>query len=167
MAIFYFFWLLWHRIFHITLQHSMQHALVTPSTYPGSCINLLFPHTSFGGKSFLIFVIIDLTVDLKLICIIDLSDLVNSLIFSNSTPGWHNYSLWGLLFQFHGQLALKFHWVKMCLYFELLLTLLTLHLNISVMPKPVYLLTMQEAYKEYNSLTDLIWAKYEQLDSGK
>ena len=35
------------------------------------------------------------------------------------------------------------------------------------MPKPVYLLTVQEAYNEYNSLTDLIWAKYEQLDSGK
>ena len=36
----------------------------------------------------------------------------------------------------------------------------------SVMPKPVYLLTVQEAHKEYNSLTDRIWAKYEQLDSG-
>ena len=36
----------------------------------------------------------------------------------------------------------------------------------SVMSKPVHLLTMQEAHKEYNSLTDIIWAKYEQLDSG-
>ena len=35
------------------------------------------------------------------------------------------------------------------------------------MPKPVYLLTMQETQKEYNSLTDQIWAKYEQLDSSK
>ena len=35
------------------------------------------------------------------------------------------------------------------------------------MPKPVYLLTVQEAHKEYNSLTDQIQAKYEQLDSGK
>ena len=35
------------------------------------------------------------------------------------------------------------------------------------MPKPVYLLTMQEAHKEYNSLTDQIQAKYEQLDSGE
>ena len=35
------------------------------------------------------------------------------------------------------------------------------------MPKPVYLLTVQEAHKEYNSLTDQIWTKYEQLDSGK
>ena len=35
------------------------------------------------------------------------------------------------------------------------------------MPKPVYLLTVQEAHKEYNSLTDQIRAKYKQLDSGK
>ena len=33
------------------------------------------------------------------------------------------------------------------------------------MPKPVYLLTVQEAHKEYNSLTDQISAKYKQLDS--
>ena len=35
------------------------------------------------------------------------------------------------------------------------------------MPKLVYLLTVQEAHKEYNSLTDQIWAKYKQLDSGE
>ena len=35
------------------------------------------------------------------------------------------------------------------------------------MPKPVYLLTVQEAHKEYNSLTDWIQAKYKQLDSGE
>ena len=35
------------------------------------------------------------------------------------------------------------------------------------MPKPVYLLTVQEAHNEYNSLTDQICAKYEQLDSGE
>ena len=35
------------------------------------------------------------------------------------------------------------------------------------MPKLVYLLTVQEAYKGYNSLTDQIWAKYKQSDSGK
>ena len=37
----------------------------------------------------------------------------------------------------------------------------------SVMPKPVFLITVQEAHKEYNSLTDKIRAKYEQLDSCK
>ena len=35
------------------------------------------------------------------------------------------------------------------------------------MPKLVYLLTVREAHKEYNSLTDQVRAKYEQLDSGK
>ena len=35
------------------------------------------------------------------------------------------------------------------------------------MPKPVFLMTVQEAHKEYNSLMDQIRAKYEQLDSGK
>ena len=35
------------------------------------------------------------------------------------------------------------------------------------MPKPVFLMTVQEAHKEYNSLTDQIWAKYKQLDSGE
>ena len=35
------------------------------------------------------------------------------------------------------------------------------------MPKAVYLLTVQEAHKEYNSWTDQIQAKYEQLDSGE
>ena len=37
----------------------------------------------------------------------------------------------------------------------------------SVMLKQVYLLTAQEAHKEYNSLTNQIWAKYKQLDSGE
>ena len=32
------------------------------------------------------------------------------------------------------------------------------------MPKPVFLMTVQEAHKEYNSLTDQIRAKYEELD---
>ena len=35
------------------------------------------------------------------------------------------------------------------------------------MPKPVYLMTVQEAHKEYNFLMDKIRAKYDQLDSGK
>ena len=32
------------------------------------------------------------------------------------------------------------------------------------MPKLVFLMTVQEAYKEYNSLIDQIQAKYELLD---
>ena len=35
------------------------------------------------------------------------------------------------------------------------------------MPKPVYLMTVQEAHKVCNYLMDKIRAKYEQLDSGK
>ena len=31
----------------------------------------------------------------------------------------------------------------------------------------LFLMTLQEAHKEYNSLTDQIRAKYKQLDSGK
>ena len=34
------------------------------------------------------------------------------------------------------------------------------------MPKPFFLMTVREARKEYNSLTDQVWAKYKQLDSG-
>ena len=63
------------------------------------------------------------------------------------------------------QLALKFLWVKTCFFLHP--QHYKLHLNRSVMPKPVSLLTVQEAHKEYSSLTDQIRAKYEQLDSGK
>ena len=38
---------------------------------------------------------------------------------------------------------------------------------ITVMSKPVFSMTVQEAHKEYNSLSDEIWAKYKQSDSGK
>ena len=63
------------------------------------------------------------------------------------------------------QLALKFHWVKTCFFQHL--RHYKLHLNRSVMPKPVSLLTVQEAHKEYSSLTDQIRVKYKQLDSDK
>ena len=35
------------------------------------------------------------------------------------------------------------------------------------MPKQVFLMTVHEAHKEYNSLIDQIQAKYELLDSGE
>ena len=35
------------------------------------------------------------------------------------------------------------------------------------MPKVVFLMTVQEAHKEYNSLIDQIQATYELLDSGE
>ena len=37
----------------------------------------------------------------------------------------------------------------------------------SVMPKPVFFMTVQQAHKEYNSLMDKIRTKDKQLDSGK
>ena len=92
---------------------SMQHVL-TVSTYPGSCKTCLFCMPGFGLKVSFISNHWPKkwpTTHLH----ISLFDLVNPLIFANSYPGWHNYSLWGLLFQFSqsvGQLALKFHWVK-------------------------------------------------------
>ena len=36
-----------------------------------------------------------------------------------------------------------------------------------IMPKPVFLMTVHEAHKEYNFLIDQIRAKYELLDSGE
>ena len=47
------------------------------------------------------------------------------------------------------------------------LKLLNLHFIDLIMPKPVYLMTVQEAHKEYNSIIDQIRAKYELLDSGE
>ena len=35
------------------------------------------------------------------------------------------------------------------------------------MSKPVYLMTVQETHKDYNTLIDQIWAKYELLDLGE
>ena len=64
----------------------MQH-VSTVLTYPGSCKTCFFCTPVFGGKVFLIFPIMYLIVDLKFICIIGLSDLINSLIFANSCPG--------------------------------------------------------------------------------
>ena len=127
--------------------------------YPGSCKTCFFCVPVFGRKFFLIFPIIYLRDGLRSNLHIGLSDLLNPLIFGDSCPGGHNYSLFGLLFQFHSQLALKFHWVKTWIFniFDI-----TNYIEIaqSIMPKPVYLLTVQEAHKEYNSLMDQIWAKY-------
>ena len=146
---------------------SMQHVVLTPLTYPGSCKSCFSHIPVFGRKVFLIFPIIYQTVDLKLICIIGQPNLINSLIFVDIYPGSHIYSLWGFLFQFHGQLALKFHTEQTCCFFWPFWHTKYIKITQSVMPKPVYLLTMQEAHKEYSSLTDQIRAKYGQLDSGE
>ena len=160
------------NVFDIILQRacSMKHESSTSLTYPGSCKNCFFQIPVFVGKSFLIVPIIYQTVDLKLICIIGQSDLVNPLISANSCPGWHIYSLWGFFSIFTvcwSQLALKFYWDKTCAFLMSFDITNYIEITWSVMPKPVFLMTVQEAHKEYNSLTDQIWARYEQLDSGE
>ena len=69
---------------------------------------LAFSTYQFSRKVPLIFPITDLTVDLKLICIIGLSDLVNPLISADSYPGWHIYSLWGFFSSFTVSWLLNF-----------------------------------------------------------
>ena len=86
---------------------SMQYALSPPSTYLGSCKTCFFHIPVFGLKVSLIFPIIYLTVDLRSNLHIVLSHLVNLFWMTQ-------LNLWALLFQFQGQLALKFHWVKTC-----------------------------------------------------
>ena len=141
MAIFYFFRLLRHRIFHRTLQDTMQHAACSfdPFNIPWILQKLLFLHTSFWQEDFL-----------------------------NICNPWMTHLLTlGLLFQFHGQLALKFHTGQMCCFFWPFWHTKYIEIIRTVMPKPIFLMTVQEAHKGYNSLTDQIQAKYEQLDSGE
>ena len=74
--------------------------------------------------------------------------------------------LGGFFFIFTVQLALKFHWYQTCFFLACIDSVdITNYTEItwSVMPKPVYWLTVQE----YNSLTDQIQTKYKQLGSGK
>ena len=68
-----------------SLSCCMQHVL-TVSTYPGSCKTCFSHIPVFGRKVFLIFPIIYLTVDLKLICIIGQSDLINSFDLCQYLP---------------------------------------------------------------------------------
>ena len=71
------------------------------------------------------------------------------------------------------KLALKFHWDKTCFFLahidnvDITNSIEITQIKQSILPKPVFLMTVQEAHKEYNSLTDKIRAKYEQLDSGE
>ena len=139
--------------------YSMQHVVLTPSTYPGSCKSCFSRIPVFGRKVFLIFPIIYQMVDLKLICMIGQPDLINSLIFADIYSGWHIYSLWGFLFQFHGQLALKFHWDKTCLYFDLLSTLSTLQITLKLLDQSCQNQSFWWLCRRLTgSTTDQIWA---------
>ena len=93
---------------------------------------------------------------------------MKNLIFANIYPGWHIYLLWSFLFQFHGsEISLRQDMLVFWASFDPFNITNYIEITLSVMPKPVFLMTVQEAHKEYNSLTDQIRAKYEQLDSGE
>ena len=100
---------------------SMQHVFSTPSTYPGSCKSCFSCIPVFGRKISLIF------------------PIIYHIAHLHNWPTWPSYPFdlcwqlsWmtclavseGILRSFP-QLALKFHWDKTCLYFELLSTILT------------------------------------------
>ena len=73
------------RMAPYVIQCSMQHES-TMLTYPGSCKTCFSAYQFLMGKVSSIFPIIDLIGDLKLICINDLSDLLNTLISADSCP---------------------------------------------------------------------------------
>ena len=68
------------------------------------------------------------------------------------------------------QFAHRFHRVQTCFGIfdlsDIKITKFTLNSDL-IMPKPVHLMTVQEAHKEFNTLIDQIRAKYELLDSGE
>ena len=151
-------------------------ASLTSSTCPGSCKICFFHMPVFGGKVSFIFLTIDLIVDLNLICINGLSDLVSPLIFADSCPGWHNYPvLTGLTVNMSNSLSLLIDFTEIRpvlasstsigkviggpLFLNSEYWNLYLYLSDLIMSKPVFLMTVQEAHKEYNSIIDQIRAK--------
>ena len=110
----------------------------------------------------------------KLICIFGLYDLVKLFDLSRQHPGWHSYPvLTSLAVKMSNSLSLLIYFTEirpvLASLTYLTLKLLTQYLYLSdlIMPKPFFLMTVQEAHKEYNSVIDQIWAKYELLDSGE
>ena len=137
----------------------MQHGPSTPLTYPGSCKTCFSHKPVFGGKISLIFPIIYQIAHLH-------KWPIWPLILPTAVLDGRFTHFGGFFFIFTGQLALKFYWDKTC-FFRHLRHYKLIEITWSVMPKPVSLLTVQEAHKEYSSLTDQIRAKYKQLDSGE
>ena len=86
-------------------------------------------------------------------------------------PELSSFNWFGSKNEQFSQFAHIFHRDQTCLASSTspTLKLLTQNLYLSdlIMPKPVFLMTVQEAHKEYNSLIDQIRAKYELLDSGE
>ena len=85
-------------------------------------------------------------------------------------PDLSSFNWFGSKNEQFSQFAHIFHRDQTCLASPTspTLKLLTnLYLSDLIMPKLVFLMTVHEAHKEYNSLIDQIRAKYELLDSGK
>ena len=137
----------------------MQHGPLTPPTYPGSCKTCFSCKPVFGGKISLIFPIIYQIAHLHKWPIWPLI-LPTAVLdgrfthFGASFP----FSRVNWLLNFIETRRASFNTSDITNYIEI---------TWSVMPKPVSLLTVQEAHKEYSSLTDQIRAKYEQLDWGE
>ena len=145
----------------ILLHQQCQHV-----AYPGSCKSCFSRILVFGGKVLLIFPIIYQIAHLYTwpTWPDELFDLCWNL------PWMTQLLTLGASFpvsQSIDQFALKFHWVKMCFGCINSVDIEITYKLLSVMPKLVFLMTVQEAHKEYSSLMEKIRAKYEQLDSGE
>ena len=142
---------------------SMQHGLLTPPTYTGSC-KVAFLANQFWWEDSL-----NISDHLP-----DSWPELSPLIFADSCPGYQNYPvLTGLAVKLTNSLSslIDFREIRPVWHFDTSNIEITYKFIFTVsdliMPKPVYLLTVHEAHKEYNSLIDQIWAKYELLDSGE
>ena len=143
---------------------SMQQCISDIFDMPWILQNLLFSQTSFWQESFL-----HVSNHWP-----DSWPELSPLIFAKSCPGCQNYPvLTGLAVKMSNSLSLLVDFTEIRPVLASLMSptlkLLTQNLYLSdlIMPKPVFLMTVQEAHKEYNSLIDQIQAKYELLDSGR
>ena len=152
------------NVFDIILHKvcSLQHESLTSLTYPGSCKSCFSRKPVFGEKVLLIFPII-----------YQIAHLHNwptcPLIFADSGPGCQNIQLAGKM---SNSLSLLIYFTEIRPVWHLQHLwhwnyYWNLYLSDLIMPKPVFLMTVHEAHKEYNSLIDQIRAKYKLLDSGE
>ena len=159
---------------HPASMHQCHTHLFDHSDIPWILQEGAFLHSSFWLEIFLNISNHWPTKWLKLICVFDLYDLVKLFDLSWQYPRWHNYPvLTSLAVKMSNSLSLLIYFTQirpvLASPTSLTLKLLTQNLYLSdlIMPKLVFLMTVQEAHKEYNSLIDQIWAKYELLDSGE
>ena len=153
----------------------MQHTISNLYDIPWILQRSSFSHSSFWWESFLNISNHWPTKWPKLICIFCLYDLVKLFDLCQQYLGWHNYPVLTSLYaksDHFSQFTHRFHREQTCLACLASLMSLTYKFKLTylsdlIMPKLVYLMAVQEAHKEYNSLIDQIWAKYELLDSGE